>query len=154
MRRRGFLAGAIICVPFAQAWAHAMPNSTLVVELLQGAVRLVARIPPSELGAVLERGRPADRYVGEHADIFGADGRTWTAEVGPVAASSAREHPGVVVELLFKPPVGAATKAATLRYDAVNHRVASHYVLVYRRIGEQLVPLGRLQSPATELKLS
>jgi hypothetical protein len=151
MRRRGFLAGAIACLPPGHAGAHAMPNSTLVVELLEGAVRLVATIPTSELAAVLERDRGADRYVGDHADIVGADGRTWTAAVGPVAA--ARGHPGVVVELLFRPPTGASTRAASLRYDAVNHRVASHHVLVYRRDGDALAPLGRLQSPVTELKL-
>jgi hypothetical protein len=35
----------------------------------------------------------------------------------------------------------------------VNHRVASHHVLVYRRAGEDLTPLGRLQSPEATLQL-
>lgn len=163
MRRRDLIGAALaIAVPSA-AWAHPMPNSTVFVEVLPGSVRLTVSIPLSEMAAALSA--PADGaeafkaqmlgYLSAHASILGADGQPWTPELQDMASAHGRqgEHPVMAALLVFTPPPGTSTRAKTLRYDAVNHRVASHYVLVYRLVGEKQVPLGRLQSPTTELQL-
>lgn len=171
MRRRELLALTLAAtgVPSVLARAHPMPNSALMVEILPGSARLSALIPLSELDAAI--GGLADGAAGEaqlrgylaaHASIRGADGQPWTAELTGISAGHGRghapsepsgEHPFLIAVLTYRPAAGASTEAKTLSYDAVNHRVASHYVLVYRLVGEEQIPLGRLQSPATELAL-
>jgi hypothetical protein len=165
MQRRAFLGLAIAAAatPPGEAGAHAMPNSSVWVEQLPGSVQLTVSIPLSELAAVLGNGRKDTAafsasllgYISDHASIVGSDGAPWTAELKDVASADGRngEHPIIVVLLAFTPSPGASARPARLRYDAVNHRVASHYVLVYRRLGEDTVPLGRLQSPDRELPL-
>lgn len=139
----------------AGAQAHPMPHSTVVVRAGAREVELVASIPVSELRAAMGEAsaREAGAYVVRHAGVTGADGRGWRPVVRKVEPGEVDGHAVMSVRLGFTPPAGAATKPANLRYDAVTHRVASHYVLVYRRDGEALTPRGRLQSPTTELKL-
>lgn len=148
-------------VPAALAQAHAMPNSTVVVEQAAAqSVRLALSIPLSELAVAL--GRPDDplsddlpelsRYLTQHVGIVGADGQSWLAKVETITRAD-DDHPVIAIILSFTRPPGASVSPASLRYDAVNHRVASHYVLVYRRVGDRLIPLGRLQSPTTILNL-
>lgn len=169
MRRRAILAFALAAaIPPARARAHAMPSSSVSVEILPASVRLAVLIPWSEMDAALgslsggaaEVETKVRGYLLEHAVIRGADGRSWIGEFAGISSghagglpTSGHGHPFLVAILNFTPAVGASAKATTLRYDAVNHRVASHYALVYRKVGEVLTPLGRLQSPATELKL-
>lgn len=158
---RALLLALALAVPAAHAAAHAMPNSTVVVEQASAkSVRLALAIPLSELAAAL--GRPADtqadisaelfRYLKQHVSVVGADGQPWLAKFEDMASADG-EHLVIVIVLSFTPPPGASSSPASLRYDAVTHRVASHYALVYHRVGEKLIPLGRLQSPATTLKL-
>lgn len=172
MRRRSvlFLALAAAVAPPAVACAHPMPNSTVLVEVLPGLARLSVSIPWSEMAAALGKlddGAGAIEaqlrgYLPAHASIRGADGRAWTAEVSGISSGHeggdpsrgrSEGHPFLVAVLTFTPAAGASTQARTLRYDAVTHRVASHYVLVYRKVGEGKTPLGRLQAPTTELEL-
>ncbi len=138
-----------------------MPNSTVVVEQVSSqSVRLRLSIPLSELAAAI--GRPVDsraegrpelsRYLTQHVAVVGADGEPWLAKLGDLAGAEG-DHPVIVIEMNFSPPPGASAPPVSLRYDTVTHRVASHYVLVYRRVGDKLVPLGRLQSPAITLNL-
>jgi hypothetical protein len=51
--------------------------------------------------------------------------------------------------------MAADRRGATLRYDVVTHKVASHNVLVYFRKapGADARPLVRLQAPATTVVL-
>ena len=158
---RAALLALALTGPAWRAEAHAMPNSTVVVEQASSqAVRLSLTIPLSELAVAI--GGPdnprADvlpelsRYLGKHVGVIGADGQSWLAKFEDMASADG-EHPVIVIVLSFTPPPGASALPASLRYDAVNHRVTSHYALVYRRAGDKLVPLGRLQSPATVLKL-
>lgn len=156
MRRRRLLAGALAAtLAPALAWAHPMPNSTVVVQVKPGAVDLVAFVPISELKAATDD-RPAagaGRYVLEHSDVVGLDGRAWRKQLGAVEADTRGGVAVMTVSLSFAPPPDGAPQAASLRYDAVTHRIASHFVLVYRRVGDALVPLARLQSPTAELPL-
>jgi hypothetical protein len=159
---RGALVFALaLTVPAAHAGAHTMPNSTVVVEQVSAqSVRLALAIPLSELAAAL--GRPADsqadisaelsRYLNQHVSVVSADGLPWLAKLEDMASADG-EHLVMVIVLSFTPPPGASSSPARLRYDAINHQVASHYALVYHRVGGKLVPLGRLQSPATTLTL-
>jgi len=159
---RGALVFALaLTVPAAYARAHTMPNSTVVVEQVSAqSVRLTLAIPLSELAAAL--GRPDDsqadisaelsRYLNQHVSVVSADGLPWLAKLEDMASADG-EHLVMVIVLSFTPPPGASSSPARLRYDAINHQVASHYALVYHRVGGKLVPLGRLQSPATTLTL-
>ena len=158
---RALLLALALTSPAAHATAHAMPNSSVVVEQVsQQSVRLGLTIPLSELAVAL--GRPDDaradvlldlpRYLNQHVGVVGADGQSWRARVESIAPAD-DDHPVVAVMLNFTPPTAASAPPASLRYDVVTHRVASHYALVYRRVGDKLVPLGRLQSPVTTLKL-
>ncbi len=101
-----------------------------------------------------EMWREVQAYLAQHVAVLGADGRAWSLGLRDedVAAADG-DHPAIMVVLTFTPPVGGSARAATLRYDAVTHRVASHYVLVYRQVDGERIPLGRLQSPATDLPL-
>lgn len=155
MRRRDVLGLAAAVAPWAGVWAHPMPNTVLVMQIGSGRVEFVAYVPISELKAATH-GEPAGaagRYLLEHAEVIGADGRAWRKALGPVEPDTRDGLAVMTVTAIFLPPPGSAQKAAALRYDAVNHRIASHFVLVYRRVGEALVPLARLQMPTTDLPL-
>ncbi len=145
----------VLAASAAQAVAHPMPHSTAVVQAGPGAVELAVSIPITELKAATS-GEPAGeagRYVEQHAAVTGADGRLWLAEIRDVQPTDFDGDAVMAVTLVFTPAAGASSQAASLRYDAVTHRIASHFVKVYRRTGGDLVPLVRLQSPATELAL-
>lgn len=156
MRALTLALGLVLAIPPGAARTHAMPNSTVVVLARPGGVELAVSIPLSELAAALG-GEPATytagRYIAQHAGVTGADGRAWVAEVRGVHLDDVADHAVLAATLVFTPPAGASAKAARLRYDAVSHRVASHYVLVYRLEGGGRVPLGRLQPPAVTLSL-
>lgn len=156
MRRRGLLGLALSAVLApVQAWSHAMPNSTVVAQLKAGGLDLVAYLPISELKAATDDGPAADagEYVLRHVDVVGADGRTWRKQATAAEADTRDGVAVMVVSVTFARPPDSHARAARLRYDAVTHRIASHFVLVYRREGDALVPLARLQAPATELSL-
>lgn len=158
---RWLILALALMAPAARAEAHAMPNSKVVVEQVSPQfVRLGLSIPLSELAAA--KGRPDDpradvrpelsRYLKQHVGVIGADGQPWLARFEDMASADG-EHLVMVIMLSFTPPSPASTPPTTLRYDVVNHRVASHYALVYARVGDKLVPLGRLQAPEVTLKL-
>ena len=158
---RAVLLALALTVPAWRAEAHAMPNSTVVVEQLSPqSVRLTLSIPLSELAVALDRpgGAPADvlaelpRYLTQHVSVVGADGQPWLAKIETITEVD-DDHPVIVTVLSFTPPTSASPPPVSLRYDTVTHRVASHYALVYRRVGDAQVPLGRLQSPAITLNL-
>ena len=142
------------------AHTHGMPNSTVVVTATAGGFEADVTIPQSELEAAL--GRPIttadlrrhalEAYLRAHVAVEGADGRRW-----PMGIMEQRldvsDHPAVRLLLRFPAPAGAAVRGARLRYDVVNHRIASHYVLVYRRTADGFAPLGRLQAPDARLPL-
>ncbi len=140
--------------------AHSMPNSTVVVEATPTGLIAKVSIPLSELEVALGApvslegpgpGRAAvETYVRTHISVTAADGKSWPLNQLQMEISN-DNHPMLNLSLSFAGPPGA--RKPTLRYDAVNHLIASHYALVYHRVGGQLVPLGRLQSPATTLAL-
>ena len=135
-----------------------MPNSTVVVESAPPGFVATVSIPLSELEVALGApvslegtGRAAlETYVRAHITVTAEDRQPWRTIQLQMAISN-DNHPMPNLSLSFAGPPGA--RKPTLRYDAVNHRVASHYALVYHRVGGKLVPLGRLQSPATTLTL-
>lgn len=137
-----------------------MPNSTVVVEAAPTETVATVSIPLSELEVAL--GAPVslkgtaraalESYVRAHIAVTAADGQLWVVTQLQIEID-VDDHPQLKLSMRFLPPGGGRHGASSLRYDAVNHRVASHYVLVYSRVGDKLVPLGRLQSPATTLKL-
>ncbi|WP_430422507.1 hypothetical protein [Phenylobacterium sp.] len=132
-----------------------MPHSTVVAQVSPGGVQLVADLPISELKAATDDRPAADAgdYILRHADIVGADGRTWRKRAS-AAEAGARDGVAVMtVTVTFTAPPGGAVQARRLRYDAILHRIASHVVRVYRREGEALIPMSRLQSPTIELDL-
>lgn len=139
----------------AQSAAHPMPHSTAIVQTTAKVVELTVFMPITELKAATDEAPAAEAgtYLARHAAVTGADGRAWLAEVRTVEASERDGVAVMAVTVAFAPPTGAADQAVSLRYDAVTHRIASHHVRVYRRVGADLVPLGRLQSPTTELTL-
>ena len=149
---RGLAVAAVLALAASGAKGHPMPNSTVVVQAAPGAVELVVSTPLSELSAAMggsSAREAAVRYLIQHAGVMGDDGRAWEVEVRDVRDS----HAALAATLTFTPAAGGSARASSLCYDAVTHRVASHYVLVYRRDGHALVPLGRLQSPTTTLRL-
>lgn len=143
-----------------RAQAHAMPNSTVELTATANGLEAVVMVPLSELEAAL--GRPVARdassrkalepYLRAHIAVTGADGRRWPMGIMQQWTEGG-EHPALGLVLRFPRPAGSAARGAQLRYDAVNHAIASHYALVYRRDGPDLIPLGRLQAPDTTLRL-
>ena len=159
---RGFAAAVLLAASLvgARAMAHAMPNSTVVVASTRRGVDAAVVIPLSELDAALGHAASpeADRedleaYVRAHVSLVSADGRVWPLSIRGMTATG-DEHPALALRLAFARPAGAKGPA-TLRYDAVIHRIASHYVLVYRRnwFGG-LQPLTRLQFPQVTAPLA
>jgi len=139
----------------AGAGAHPMPNSTVVLQAAPGSVTLDIAIPISELKAATD-GAPAGDvglYVAKHAGVTGADGRAWRVEARDVRPDTRDGEAVMALTLVCTPSPEGSAKATTLRYDAVNHRIASHFVLIYRTDGERLTPLVRLQAPAAEVAL-
>jgi hypothetical protein len=154
---RAFAAAILLVASLlgGRAHAHAMPNSTVVMSQTPRGFDAEVTIPLTELEAAL--GGPVGRdaleaYLRAHVAVTDAGGRRW-----PMGVMQQRtelgDHPSVHVLLRFPRPARAAPRGARLRYDAVNHRIASHYVLVYRRVAGALTPLGRLQTPDTVLTL-
>lgn len=145
------------------AQAHAMPGSTMILHPIPAGFEATVSIPVSELQAALGAGVTTDgagrevleRYVRAHIAITGLDGRTWPMNVKDLQLRDG-EPPVLALAMAFARPPGAAPQKAHLRYDAVNHRVASHYVLVYLRGADPegpLTPWGRLQFPFADLPL-
>lgn len=142
------------------AHTHGMPNSTVVVAATADGFDAEVSIPQSELEAALGRSVSADdvrrhaleRYLREHVAVEGADGKRWPMGIMEQRLD-AGDHPAVRLRLRFPTPPDAPARGARLRYDLVNHRIASHYVLVYRRTKDGLEPLGRLQAPELRLPL-
>jgi len=150
---------AFAAMALAAAWlvagpaaGHAMPNSTVVLEVTPAGIEASVSIPLSELEAA--RGTPVDTgggratleaYLRTHVAVLAPDGRPWSLSFRDLT-SEGGEHPALAARLTFTPPTGGS-REASLRYDAVNHRIASHYALVYLRKGDALRPLGRLQYP-------
>jgi hypothetical protein len=139
-----------------------MPNSTVVISASPAGFDASVSIPLSELSAAL--GAPVREgvsdltalrtYVLDRVAVMGAEGRAWPASVTRFEFDNI-ERPTLEVSLSFAAPVAAAGRAGTFRYDAVTHRIASHYVLVYLRDAPSgdVRPLGRLQAPAVTLPL-
>ena len=154
---RGLVLASLLVLAAGQAEAHAMPNSTVVIAPTPAGFTATVTIPLSELEAALghrpdlDRPGPLETYLRAHISAASADGHPWPMTFERMAVEGG-DHPALSLSLGFAKPEAAAA-GATLRYDAVNHRVASHYVLVYRREGETLRPLGRLQSPAVALPI-
>jgi hypothetical protein len=154
--RAALLAMALTLAASApQAAAHPAPQSTVIVQVEAGAVELVAFVPITELKAATDDAPAAEAgaYVARHAAVTGADGRAWPVEVRAVEPGERDAVAVMAVTLAFRPAAGATGRPQSLRYDAVNHRIASHHVRVYRRVGDEVIPLGRLQSPTSELAL-
>jgi len=149
---------ALLVMAAARPEAHAMPNSTVVIAPTPAGLAAFVTIPLSELEAALgrrldlDRRGPLETYLRAHISAVSEDGHPWAMTFERMAVEGA-DHPTLALTLDFAKPEGPASGAASLRYDAVNHRVASHYVLIYRREGETLRPLGRLQFPAVALPI-
>ena len=163
MRALAVAAFLAICLAAGRVEAHAMPNSTVVIQPTPAGFEAAVSIPLLELQAALSGtvtteggGRDAlERYVRAHVSVAGTDGRPWPMSLTRLELERG-EHPALALSLGFARPLGADPREARLRYDAVNHRIASHYVLVYLRSAEPggpLTPLGRLQFPVAILRL-
>lgn len=140
--------------------AHSMPYSTVLITPTPAGLEVSALIPLSELEAALNR--PVDvateraaleAYMRGHIGASSLTDAAWTVSVRGMAREAGGEHAILEVGLTLTPPRGASIRRFRFRYDAVTHAVASHYVLVYLRRSGDLLPWGRLQSPATTLTL-
>ncbi len=136
-----------------------MPNSTVVLTMALDGVHAQLAIPISELEPALHRDlstmgdivavRPLlEAYLRSHIALGASDGAPWPMSITRIAVG-ADDHVSLEVTLRFGAP--APAPRLRLEYDAVSREIASHYVLVYRRDGESLRPIGRLQSPARNL---
>ena len=159
MRRRVIAAGALLAAGLSQpGHTHAMPNSTVIIEAsAPGRIELAVAIPISELEAAAPGVISGDKariegFVREHVSVRGSDQRDWRGTLTTVAREGG-DHPLLKLSLRFTPIEGAAHTASQLRYDALIDRIASHYVLVYRREGGRLVADVRLQAPDTKAAL-
>ena len=134
-----------------------MPNSTVVLAKTPQGYAATMTIPVSELEAALGHPvalsdrAPLEAYMRAHTAVLDAGGRSWAVTVERIDATGS-DHPVLTITTRFAAPARGAT-AHMFRYDAVNHRIASLYALVYHLVGDKRVPLGRLQSPATTLVL-
>ena len=143
MTRGLVLAAALLA---SSATAHPMPNSTVELRRSPGGLEATVTMPASELEAAL--GRPVagdaalEAYLRAHVSLATTDGRALPMVITKVKAEGG-DHPAVTASLRVE------GQSVSLRYDAVTHKVASHYALVYLD-GK---PLGRLQLPATTLAL-
>jgi hypothetical protein len=156
--RRGLAAALIAAGVLAvgQASAHSMPNSTVVLSPDEAGLAVAVTIPLSELEAALGGPIRADAdlprleaYVREHVALR-TGAQTWSVTSSRLSLDIG-DHPALKATLIFAAP--PTTGPAELRYDAVLHRVASHYALVYWQASGALKPLVRLQLPHATVAL-
>jgi hypothetical protein len=155
--RGAFVALVLTLLAPAAALSHAMPNSTVRLSAAGKAISAKIQIPLSELEAAI--GRPVtaaqvsaersmlEAYLRDHMELKASDGRPWGMRIEALSAIRDHDHDLMEAKVRFSPPAGA-DQGIALVYDAVLHKVASHYALVYLDAGAAgEIPLARLQSP-------
>ena len=146
MRR---LLAFLLALAAPAAWAHAIPDAAVFLDVEEGGVRAELHLPLSELEigfgrdllpggerAVARYRSALAAYLAEHVGAVAPDERPWTVTVRSVGyhTEPTGTHIGdveeAVAEVWLVPPDGAPVRRFTLLYDAVVHELISHQALV------------------------
>jgi hypothetical protein len=139
---RRLLPALLVLVVMRPAWAHPMPNSSVVLRLHRAGIDAELTLPIGELAAAWEKPLPKDAvltverygeeikdYVRAHVRPTTPDGRPWTVSVREVRPVIEQE-PDVRVTLTMTPPPGEPADRLTLNYDVIFHHLITHMALV------------------------
>ncbi|WP_433825304.1 hypothetical protein ACQP2E_24625 [Actinoplanes sp. CA-015351] len=136
-----FVAAALLLGAPPPAYAHPMPDSTVVLEAGESSVSASIRIPAEEL--MLASGADVRSYLGAHLRPVTEGGVAWQVSVDAVETESSGSYREVIASATLTPPDGGPVERFVLGYDAVVHQVATHVVMVsvrgpggLREIGE------------------
>ncbi len=140
--RRLFLPLLLLASAAGPAWAHPMPNSSVVLRAHGDGIDAELMLPIGELAmgwekplprdavqTVRQYGREIKKYVRAHVNPTSPDGRPWAVTVRDVAPVVEQE-PDVRVALAMTPPPGAPADRLTFRYDVIFHHLITHVAVV------------------------
>ena len=153
MRRavRATLAAAGLALAGANAGAHDVPPSIVMLDIGRHAIAVELQMPLSELGAALSLplatqpvsaigtdGARIERYVRERLAIRERDGRAWTMRPGALELKKTSNanwssNDWLVLHATFEAPADASTEVFALDDSVIVERVLSHQALVYVR---------------------
>ncbi|MFF0378021.1 hypothetical protein [Actinoplanes missouriensis] len=122
------LAAALLLGAPPPAYAHPMPDSTVVLDVRPGEVRADLRLPAEEL--MLASGPDVRGYLAAHLRPATAAGEPWRVTLDAVETEQSGAYREVVAHAVLTPPESAGTRRFVLGYDAVVHQVATHRALI------------------------
>jgi hypothetical protein len=130
------------------ATGHPMPNSVLTLDVGEHAIAGEIVIPLIELDLAMGTDFSSDPavaiaaaqdrirgYLAAHVSASTPEGQAWTIAIDDIhvpetANVASPSYAELVARLLMTPPEAASVRQFTLNYDAVLHRVVTHYALV------------------------
>lgn len=143
-RRVSALAVALVALLAAlPAEAHPARTSAVFLDLGERVVEAELQLPLDQLGLALERpldaspttvvadlGADLAPYLARHIKATSPDGRPFAVELLSAAPASIDGADSLVAHVALTPPEHASTRAFTLRYDVILHRVVTHKTFV------------------------
>lgn len=161
---RAWLFGLVLMLLSGSGTAvgHPMPNSIVALDVGEAAIAGRITIPLIELDLALGTSFSTDpealvpaaeeqisAYLSNHIGVTAPDGSSWDIGVGNIAVViEAIPYAEIMVDITMTPPPGASIRNFTLVYNAVMHRVATHYAVV--SVHEDWFG-GRVQSDPSEI---
>jgi hypothetical protein len=145
MFRRWLAAIIVSLLGCGVAIGHPMPNSVVALDIGEKTVSADVTIPLIELDLALGTNlsdEPATAvpaaeeqlktYIGDHISAATKEGASWSYVVEDVALAALDDvsFPEIVAQVRFTPPAGSSVRDFVLTYDAVMHKVVTHYALV------------------------
>lgn len=132
----------------AQAMAHPMPNSVVLLTVHANRMDAEVQIPLSELQAawghavndssaqlIARLGPQLRTYLIQHIRLQSIDGRAWAVAVGALTVHETQNpingtYRELTAQVRLSPPAGADVRLFVFQYDAVLHQVVTHKILV------------------------
>lgn len=154
----------IVLLGCGVASSHPMPNSVITLNIGEIAISGEIAIPLIELDLAMGTDFASDPatsiaaakdqirdYLADHFAASTREGAAWTVSVDDIATpqSADTSYAELAATITLEPPAGASVRQFALHYDAVIHKVATHYALV--TVGEDWLggKINALGEPAS-----
>lgn len=139
-------AFAMLLLGAGMAFGHPMPNSIVSLDVGETTISGEIVIPLIELDLALGTdlsGAPEANtltaqddlidYLSNHIAVTAPDGRPWDVAIGPVTVMSEHgdiPYAEIIAAVKMTPPNDAPLRDFLLTYDAVMHKVVTHYAVI------------------------